>query len=59
MSGETVLMQIKEELKIEVPVIGMSGTPWLLGNRLFDAVIAKPCNYNTLLNVINKVASSR
>lgn len=57
-SGNEVLIQAKRNKGDAFPVIGMSGTPWLLEHHLFDAVIAKPFTVQTLFKAINKVMSS-
>jgi len=47
-SGDEVLGQVKSQNKYSIPVIGMSGTPWLLEQSNFDAVIAKDALQNNL-----------
>ena len=41
-SGEDVLHHIRRSSRRRTPIIGMSGTPWLLQGTGFDAVLAKP-----------------
>lgn len=53
-SGEQVCHHLKNTTKKQTPIIGMSGTPWLLDHNLFDAVLAKPCLTDELLEVIDK-----
>jgi DNA-binding response OmpR family regulator len=55
MSGEDVLHEIKSIKENDLPVIGMSGTPWLLDENLFDAVISKPCSMKELFEVVEKI----
>lgn len=54
-SGEEVLAGIRRCHGSEVPVIGMSGTPWLLDGPLFDAVIEKPCSHRELFAIIDRI----
>ena len=42
MSGNEVLEKVKELKGDSIPVIAMSGTPWLMDEHLFDAVLPKP-----------------
>ncbi|MFH2060313.1 MAG: hypothetical protein ABIJ59_15615 [Pseudomonadota bacterium] len=41
-----------------MPVIGMSGTPWLLDANKFDAVLAKPYTIKDLFEAIKKAVPS-
>ncbi|MFO7753331.1 MAG: response regulator [Desulfobacteraceae bacterium] len=50
-SGTQILEYVKTEKQLHVPVVGMSGTPWLLQGE-FDAVLSKPCTNEDLLKVI-------
>ena len=54
MSGDDVCKHVKANVNKPTPVIAMSGTPWLLGNSEFDAVIAKPFNQKQLLDAISQ-----
>ncbi len=54
-SGEQVLDYIKGRKKRSIPVVGMSGTPWLLEQNNFDAVLSKPCSMKDTLTVINQL----
>jgi CheY-like chemotaxis protein len=54
-SGEEVLHDIKSIKGSSLPVIAMSGTPWLLDENLFDAVINKPCSMKELFEVVEKI----
>ena len=54
MTGDDVLLEIRQ-LKGEcLPVIAMSGTPWLMDNSRFDAVLAKPYQLKDLFDLIRK-----
>ena len=54
MSGNDFLKYVKDNMKLSVPIIAMSGTPWLFENSSFDAVIAKPFSKEDLLTVISQ-----
>lgn len=42
MDGREVARHIRSSNKRETPVIGMSGTPWMLNQNQFDEVLIKP-----------------
>lgn len=52
MDGLEVLQHIRSALRRRTPVIGMSGTPWLLNQAEFDRVLAKPFSLQKLLDCI-------
>lgn len=54
MSGDDVFTYVKTNVKKSTPVIAMSGTPWLLGNSNFDAVIAKPFSKEELMETVSQ-----
>jgi DNA-binding response OmpR family regulator len=51
LSGEQVLQYLRIIQKNLTPVVGMSGTPWLLEQCDFDAVLAKPFSMKELLKI--------
>ena len=53
--GNEVARHIKKSRRGTVPVIGMSGTPWLFQQNNFDSVIEKPCSIHTLLENIKNL----
>lgn len=53
-SGDQILNYLKKEKKSSVPVVGMSGTPWLLDQNDFDAILVKPCSLKETVEVINQ-----
>jgi DNA-binding response OmpR family regulator len=59
MTGNQVIHELKRIKGNRVPVIGMSGTPWLLDSNLFDAVLEKPCSIKEVLEVVQKLLPSR
>ncbi|SHO46755.1 response regulator [Desulfopila aestuarii] len=54
MSGGDLLNYVKVKVDQSLPVIAMSGTPWLFENSNFDAVIAKPFSKEELLEVMSR-----
>jgi len=54
-SGDQILHYVKNEKKSPIPVVGMSGTPWLLDQNDFDAVLSKPCSLKETVEVINQL----
>jgi DNA-binding NtrC family response regulator len=54
LSGNQVLDYIKDCKKSEIPVIGMSGTPWLLNQEKFDAILSKPSSIENICTVVDK-----
>ncbi len=47
--GHSVVDHIRQSRRQATPVIGVSGTPWLLQNGDFDDVLHKPFAIQTLL----------
>jgi len=54
MSGEDVLKYVRSNVRKAIPVIAMSGTPWLTEKSKFDAVLVKPFYKEELLNVVSQ-----
>ena len=50
--GQGVARHIHGSDRPNTPVIGMSGTPWLLQGDMFDSIIDKPFNIQALTNSI-------
>ena len=48
--GNDVVRHIRNSNRKSTPVIGISGTPWLLKNSDFDAVLPKPSSIKTLVD---------
>ncbi|HKJ97762.1 MAG TPA: response regulator [Desulfotignum sp.] len=57
MSGEEVLQEIRQLKGNTVPVIAMSGTPWLMNGHLFDAVLPKPYSLKVLFDLVQNYLS--
>ena len=47
--GYTVVHHIRQSKRESTPVIGVSGTPWLLQNEGFTEVFDKPFSLNALI----------
>jgi len=56
LDGNGVLQYIRNSSKPFTPVIGISGTPWVLDGTNFDAVLAKPFLIKTLADYIRNLA---
>jgi DNA-binding response OmpR family regulator len=56
-SGEDVLRQARLLKGDSIPVIAMSGTPWLMDNLPFDAVLPKPYSLKLLLEMMQNFLS--
>jgi CheY-like chemotaxis protein len=52
LDGNNVVRYIRQSTKPLTPVIGISGTPWLLEKNSFDAVLVKPFSIYTMLTTI-------
>ncbi len=52
LSGVSVLEHIKSKTNGIVPVIGMSGTPWLLNHHNFNGILEKPFGSESLKKTI-------
>lgn len=55
MNGDAVVEHIRNSNKWFTPIIGCSGTPWLLEKYDFDMVLAKPFQLRDLRNAIDKL----
>ena len=53
--GNTVVQHIRSSRKKSTPIIGMSGTPWLLENQDFDMVLQKPFPLQTLIDTLKRL----
>jgi len=56
LSGSDVAATAKTFYGGSVPVIGMSGTPWLLDCDQSDATVEKPASITELIHTIRKLA---
>ena len=53
--GRDVARHIRQSYRPSTPIIGISGTPWLLDGGEFDCVIPKPFGLETLLEAVKNV----
>lgn len=58
MDGRTVAKQIRSSDRPWTPIIGMSGTPWLLDGE-FDSILPKPFGLEVLGITVAEVLSDR
>ncbi len=52
LSGVSVLEHIRSKMNGTVPIIGMSGTPWLLNHQNFNGILEKPFSRKSLIETI-------
>jgi len=57
MSGEDMLREVRQLKGDNVPVIAMSGTPWLMDKHQFDAVLPKPYSLKVLFEMVQDFLS--
>lgn len=53
--GYDVARHIRSSHRHFTPIIGISGTPWLLNGDVFDWVLPKPFGLQTLLDAVKNV----
>jgi len=56
MDGNGVVRHIRNSTRKNIPIVGLSGTPWLLQNSDFDAVLQKPTPIKTLVEMVKSIA---
>jgi len=57
--GVGVLRYIRNSDRADTPVIGISGTPWLLQNEKFDLVLDKPFSIKTLAASVKQITEKK
>ncbi len=57
MDGRDVVKHIRNSDRPNTPIIGFSGTPWLLSNNGFDAFFTKPFPLEDLVNTVRDLSS--
>ena len=57
--GHSVVHHIRHSKRDNTPVIGVSGTPWLLQNGQFDDVLQKPFTMQALIEKVNHLTKER
>jgi len=53
--GNSVAKHIRNSDKKYVPVIGMSGTPWVFKDNSFDSIFDKPFQLKAMINTVKKL----
>jgi CheY-like chemotaxis protein len=57
LDGKGVVQHIRSSQKNSIPVIGISGTPWLMQDSDFDAVLPKPFPLRDLVESVRKLTT--
>ena len=58
MDGNSIAHQIRNSAKSNTPIIGISGTDWLLDKREFDVVFEKPFSLRSLVSTVKNFAAT-
>lgn len=58
LDGNGIAREIRNSNKPNTPIIGISGTPWLLDNNEFDEVIEKPMSIYSLMDAITNLITT-
>lgn len=53
--GYAVMRHIRNSTRNLTPIVGISGTPWLLENEEFDALLVKPFSMNALFETVSRL----
>lgn len=56
--GHGVARHIRSSSRAYTPIIGISGTPWVLKREIFDSVIPKPFKIQALTSAIDSVMAN-
>ncbi|MFH1103166.1 MAG: response regulator [Pseudomonadota bacterium] len=56
LDGKGVVRHIRESERNGTPIIGISGTPWLLEGEGFNSVLPKPFSIKALLESVHNLA---
>lgn len=57
--GISVLNHIRNSDRPNTPVIGVSGTPWLLQNENFNMILDKPFSIRALVSSVQELTGGR
>ncbi len=55
--GYVVVRHIRNSVRSDTPVIGLSGTPWLLKDDCFDRVMEKPFKINQMVDTVRSLTT--
>jgi DNA-binding response OmpR family regulator len=58
LDGQGVLQHIRNSSRSRTPVIGMSGTPWLLQDHDFDVILPKPFPLQKLMEAVHGLSGT-
>jgi DNA-binding response OmpR family regulator len=58
MDGNSIAHQIRNSDKSHTPIIGISGTAWLLDKREFDVIFEKPCSIRSLVSAVKNLTAT-
>jgi CheY-like chemotaxis protein len=58
LDGKGVVRHIRNSHNNSIPIIGISGTPWLIQDSGFDVVLPKPFPLLDLVESVKKVANN-
>jgi DNA-binding response OmpR family regulator len=59
MDGKAVIRHIRNSNRSFTPIIGISGTPWLLHGTACDAILSKPFPLRALIDLVNRLTQFR
>jgi CheY-like chemotaxis protein len=59
MDGNTLARHIRTSYNPDMPIIGISGTSWLLEENNFDLVFQKPFSIKKFIDAIQTVVDGR
>jgi DNA-binding response OmpR family regulator len=54
-SGNEVADYIRKSKRRGTPILGISGTPWLMESAFFDSTLQKPFRLTTLISTVNRL----
>ena len=55
MNGSGIVSYVRNSNRRQTPIIGISGTPWLLEGVACDEVLAKPFSLKTLVETVRRL----
>jgi CheY-like chemotaxis protein len=58
-NGNNVARQIRTSRRPDTPIIGISGTAWLLDSHNFNAVFEKPMSIHALMDTVKDLTATQ
>jgi CheY-like chemotaxis protein len=58
MDGNAVAHQIRKSARSNTPIVGMSGTSWLVDQDKFDVVLEKPMSIQSFMDTVVTLSSA-